>query len=712
MRSAPSRHVQVSANPAPTERAAPKAARVGCRLIPGLLALAVSTAEAFGAVSPEALDQAFEHLRHFTWRDTRQPLGVIETALAESASDPALRKSLEKRLTSVLQSGAPFPARQYACEKLSRIATSDSVSGLAAAVADPALSHAARSCLERIPDPATAAALRNALPGSSDLVRLGIINSLGVIRDSQAVPVLGDLLARNDTELAEAALAALGRIGTEEALEVLEAYHSRAGPRYLAPAAEALIEAAGQLATGGSKARALEVFRRLRGHGQSEAVRRAAFRGEVLSSSQDDAVGLLAHALRGDDDPERAVAARILAEETSAPPLTRFAENDLPPEVQVALLAAFRARQEHSGLAFAHRVLAGGGRGPQIAAIQTLGAIGRAQDVPALIAIAATPGHQQTMARAALVGLPDPEAADALAQCLRSPPSITGASRSMVVMEALNALASRADTNSAGVVEACLADPDEELRTAALRALAVVGNERQVRPIIAALHQGMTEPQRTAAESALVSIARRTGSACSDEVLTAMPSADADSRRLLLQVLGVAGGPAALSAVRSQLDADDAAVRESAFRVLAEWSSAEAGPHLLELAQSSTNANWRTLAYRGFVRLAREGDVPEGSRMELLGLALKTARNPEEKKLVIAALGEQTQPGAAPLLASCLDDPAVAQEACAAAANLAANTTSEARQEMAPLLRRLLEMTTSPEVRQRAGTLLRENAPE
>src|SRR6266571_8801459 len=129
----------------------------------------------------------------------------------------------QQHLIRVLMSDASAQAKDAACARLKRIGTSSSVPALSALLLDENLSHSARYALESMPTPAAGRALVNALKQSAGLTRIGIINSLGVRREVEAVPELANVLAeaqraaragqgqRPDMAAASAATAALGQ---------------------------------------------------------------------------------------------------------------------------------------------------------------------------------------------------------------------------------------------------------------------------------------------------------------------------------------------------------------------------------------------------------------------------------------------------------------------------------------------------------------------
>ena len=128
----------------------------------------------------------------------------------------------EARLIAVLKSDAPRKAKADACRELARIGTRASIGPLASLLCDEQLSHMARYGLEPIPDPAVDTALRDAAGKAKGRQLVGIIGSLGVRRDHNAVAILTRHLGDSDAEVVQASARSLGRIGTLDASKALE----------------------------------------------------------------------------------------------------------------------------------------------------------------------------------------------------------------------------------------------------------------------------------------------------------------------------------------------------------------------------------------------------------------------------------------------------------------------------------------------------------
>jgi len=126
-------------------------------------------------------------------------------------------------LVAVLQSDAPKAEKAITCKQLAVFGTEEAVPALAPLLEDAELASWARIALEAIPGPAADKALRDALGKVSGRLLIGVVNSIGVRRDAEALGGLAALLKADDADVAAAAAVTLGKIGGAEATRTLEA---------------------------------------------------------------------------------------------------------------------------------------------------------------------------------------------------------------------------------------------------------------------------------------------------------------------------------------------------------------------------------------------------------------------------------------------------------------------------------------------------------
>ena len=585
-------------------------------------------------------------------------LAIAQDTAPAAPPAPAIEDADEPTLIGIIQGDAPYVDKLKACRGLRIRGTAAAVPALAAMLPNAELSHIARYALEPMPFLEAGKALRDAVAKTAGKPKAGLAASLGVRRDPDAVPVLTPLLNDADAEVAQAAAAALGRIATPAAVDAL--FNCKAaGPDAIQPAiAEGLLAAAGHVATSDAAA-ATAVYEKLAGPEWPEFIRTGAFYG-LAAAEPEQAPNRLINALRADDPLFRNIAAAIVGETTGADDTKLYADAfpTLPPQGQAALVRGLMARKDP----VARLVIVAAVQSPnpavKIAALKALSVLGTPDDVPML---------------AALLGTPDDALANAAHYVLtfmqgdgvnNGIASAAGSSPAPVRAKLIELLATRRPEQALPIAVASLTDADASVRIAALKALPPIAGLDHSAALLNALKKAADATERTAAERALVAVAGRTGGSLMPALLDAMKKADADSSVALLHVVAKIGNRQALETVLAALKSKRDPVREEAVRVLSDWPTLDAAPHLLELARSN-DLSRQVLGLRGYVRLVGIEPSPE-NKIKMLNNAMALAKRPEEKKVVVGAWAAVFATQSLDALRPALDDPDVQNEAAAA----------------------------------------------
>jgi HEAT repeat protein len=224
------------------------------------------------------LNDAFEALKKHDWGTDLGLLAPIEAAVTAAHGNAAAREDLEKLLLSALQSDISLDAKDFVCRMLTQVGGPASAPVLGSLLGNEQQAHMARYALERIPVPASAQALRDALPGLNGKLKIGVISSLGNRRDAAAVPALSVLLKDENAAVARAAALALGSIGNAEAARALHEFMPASGGTKAA-VVDAQFACAEALLADKKNQAALGIYQSLAGDSQSRLVRLAATRG-------------------------------------------------------------------------------------------------------------------------------------------------------------------------------------------------------------------------------------------------------------------------------------------------------------------------------------------------------------------------------------------------------------------------------------------------
>ncbi len=594
----------------------------------------------------------------------------------------------ETDLIALLQSRASGPEKSAACYQLRLTGTVRCVPALAALLTEEAVSHAARHALEGLPFPEAGDALRAALATTSGRIKAGVIDSLGWRGEPASVPLLVPLLKDPQPEIAAAAAAALGRLATPEAARALAQAREGVDPIVQPAVQEGMLRAADQLAADHPDL-ARELYLNLYEDSASPEIRAAAGRGLVLARpellSDPEVLAFFREALTGPNRFLREAALAVLRETTQAGVAEHLlsAWADLPPDAQVAVQDACQ-RLGVNAAATARRASQSPVSTVRLAAWQALAELNDLDSIPALIRVAvAGDPEERKVARESLQRLRGEGVLEALKDRLENADPATR-------VELLRLLGERGDPGAAAVLlrQAAGTGPT---RSAALESLARLATPTVLPGLLELAARSQPGPDAEPLVQALIALCEaspnpeQTARLVTDAVSRFEPPA----RRALLPLLPELGTAAALELALAAAGDRDRDTQKEAIEILGQWPGAAPTPQLLDLAQQAGEPTLQILALRSAVQTL--GHEPNAAvRLDWLKRALSLARRAEEKRLVLARLGEIPAPESLALLAPNLADPDLAEEAgvaaVAVAEQLAATHPQLARETAASVL--------------------------
>lgn len=593
-------------------------------------------------------------------------LSVFAVIFAGSAAEPkptGSNREKEAPLIQVLQSNADRKAKADACRELALVGGKEAVKPLAALLADEQLSHMARYALETIPDPGVDKALREAAETLQGRPLVGVIGSIGVRRDPKAVSILTRHLADSNAEVVQAAARSLGKIGNSATTKALEKAWPKTAEANQLALAEGLFRCADKA---GSDRSALAIYDLLRKSSLPQ-VRSGATANAILRHGGRN-LALLKESLRSPDEAVFSGALKATAG-VPGPEVTRALEQSLtqaPKERLTAIVQALGARHDSEALVTLFNLAKDQSSPLRVSAIEALAEIGNPRAVPVFVQIMAGPDAASARAATAALGaIPGLEADQAVKAML-------AAGNTQTRLTGLELVARRRMTSAIPELLGLTKDAEPKVRSSAIRQLGELGGPAEIPAVLGVLANATEAEQLDAVEYALGLLGAK---APNKErfvslVAGALAKAQPAQKATLLKVLGGIGGPAAYRAVCDSLKDANPDVRTGAMRLLGDWNGQEAAPLLLEMAQTSTNTTEKTLALRGYLRLASQGDLPVPQRLEMCRKATNLAQRPEEKRLLLAALGSTGSPEALPPITALLADSGTCQEAATAALDI------------------------------------------
>lgn len=592
---------------------------------------------------------------------------TLVLAPAVRAADP-IEKT--KALIAVLQSDAPLFEKARACQQLGEIGTPDAVPVLGALLTDSNLNAYARSGLEGVPDPSAAAALRDAAQKLKGPLLAGVVNSLGVLRDGQAVALLSKLAADPASGCVVQALLALGNISTPEAIHFLQQALTSGPDTSRGETAAACLLAADRQRASGDLNQAMVLYDSIRTAKVPTACRVGATRGAILARKA-DRVPFLMEQLRTEELAIRNAALltiREIADDSLAAALNVELARATP-ELQGQLLLAVGDCHNAQSIPVVQAL--GSGPNPEIrtTALTVLGRIGAAS---ALIAALQEdrPAEEKSVVLSGLRGMEGSAVEDELLQAL------TSASAPGLRVELIRVLDTRGVSRATPEILKQAAAPDKHVRIAALSALKTLAGPNELPALIALARSCTDEEVKDVAGNALAGVCSRSRDEGSEAVLNELKqSTTSAERNFWIGVLARIGYAKALPAIEAAASDSDPTVADNALVQLGRWPDPAPMETLLKAMDTGASPSLRKSALVSALDLAStaadETQRPEATIVQWLQRANSAAQSNEEKRRILGILGRCKTVESFQLLTSYLDNPDLRTEAASGVVQIA-----------------------------------------
>jgi HEAT repeat protein len=620
------------------------------------------------------------------------------TWTAETYAAPAVHQD---ELIALLKSDAPKREKVKAFKPLAVFGNKDAVSAIAPYLADEELSSWARIALEAIPDPACDEALRKAEATLKGRLLIGVINSLGARRDSQAVAALAKRLGDADQDVAIAAAASLGRIGGDKATQALEKALAAAPPAIRCEVADDVVRCAEKCLAGGNKDNAIRLYD-LVAHANVPDYRvLEGVRGAILargSAGHPMLVELLQSA-----DKKRFALGLKLTREIEAPEVTGALLGELPkasPARQALLLLALADRADPKARDALLQAAKSGTGEVRIASIRGLKKAGDASCGPVLLDAAVDANADVAEAAVeVLADLPAKEIDDMLAARIQA---ATGPSRLVWI-----GLAGRRHVESLTPVLLKLADDhDLNIRLAAIAALGATVRVDEL-SVLLARAASVNKEEAQAAAAALRAACGRISDrdASTAQVLAVFSSVDVPAKCKLLELLVTISGDKALQVVAAAAKDSNTEIRRAGYRALGEWTSAAAGPDILDLIRNG-DPELRVGATRAYIRVARQFTIPNNQRMAMFHEIMTLAQRDDERRLALDILKQIRTPQSLSVAVGYLSQPNLCEAAARVAVTMADKMAAKKPAEVAAAMQQVVQMAKNKDVVNKARALL------
>jgi HEAT repeat protein len=588
--------------------------------------------------------------------------------------------SAEAELIAILKGEATGGDKALACKRLAVYGSAAAAPELGKLLTDEKLASWARIALEAIPGKESNEALRSAAGTLKGRLLVGVINSLGVRRDKEAIALLTGQLKSSDVEVASAAAVALGSIGGDTAASELAKAIDNPSTIVRSAVAEGCILCAEQSMTQGNSKAAMELYDLVR---KSELPKQRlveATRGAILARG-DEGIPLLLEQLRSEDKPLFDVGLWTARELPGKNVVVALLDElkQAAPEKSALIVQALADRKGTLDLPTIIQVASSGPRVVRIAAMSAISRVGDASCVEPLLKFAMEKDADLLLpAKEALKEIQDDAAR---MEILNRLPSATGDLQQLLIevvglrrIEATNELVKALESASASI------------RKAALESL---GSTLPQKDLAILIKQAVTP--KNAEDTAVARLALKTAAvrmpdreACASVIADAMKDAPTETKVMLLEVLGSVTGAKALEAIGAAGKDADPQLKDIATRILGDWLTLDAAPVLIDLASSGPADKYQVRALRGYIRMARQFVMSDKDRVVMCTKALAVAKQPAERKLTTEIFARYPSVAMLKLAIETTKDPELRTEATQAAQTIATKLgdKKEAREMM------------------------------
>lgn len=625
-------------------------------------------------------------------QNSELPLQAGQDAQAETAKCIALIQSND---TSDNDKAIAF-------KRLAVFGTKYAVPALAPILEDAKWAHYARYSLEPLPDPSVDETFRAALGKLQGNLLVGVINSIGVRKDPEAVQALAKLLDQDDAIVA-AATAALGKIATKDAIAILRTQLAETKDALKIQVADACLACADQLLAQGDKAAAIDLLDTVRKANVPLFVLEAATQNAILAQG-DDGIALMVEQLKSDNAALRGVslrAARLVPGDAVAKAILELLDS-VPADQQAKLITVLADRGDASALPAVVKAAGSDVEELRLAAIEALVPLGGADNVGLLLDAAADDDEDiAAAAKKVLIAMPGDDVDAAVVAAVAD-------SQGKALALAIEAAGERRIMAASAALQKAAQSSDTGIQLAAVEALGKTVGLDELPSLIERLVNAKNDQEKAVASQAVKDTVIRMPDedACAAKIAQCMEGAPVEVKEFLMERLLDISGQAALKTVVAMARSNDDAMQNKATEVLGNWISADAAPELFELAKELKENKYKIRALRGYIRIARQLNPSEEERMAICRNTLAIAERVDEKKLVMEVLNRYPSATSLEIAVSAVGDNEIRENACQVAISVAEKIVDSNQAAVAAAMPKVVEATKSADRAAKAKALL------
>lgn len=648
-------------------------------------------------------------------------------ALAQGNAKEIMAKPAAELIEILKNPNSTTFEKAKACQRLAIVGTKDAIPALVALLPDEKLNVYARTALENIPGPESLAALREATKTLRGRPLVGVIDSIGQLRDAEAIEILVAFIKDKDLNVASTAANALGKIGTPATGMILMRLADQKS-QISNCIADACLANAGRLAINGDEPLIIALSFAILCEKEKpksgeiifdktiypKHIRAAALHGMFRLFGGFGLPGHIREQIHSSDKVFFNVGLTIARElrELKGDKYTELLVGELdklPAERRALLLLAIADRKDRPALDVIVKESKNESEAVRKAAVYALTQRADADAANVLIDIALGEGAVAVAAKDGLIKIPG-KGIDAT--IVEKYASADGHTKAVL----LDLFGDRGITTALPTVRKALDDSEQPVRLAALNAAAKLIDVADLDLLIGRmLASDKSKEETTAARSALDIAVLRMGDrdATAARLAAHIDAAPAEQQSYLFDLLRKVSGKKALKEVVARTKSKDPAQKNSATRVLGEWVNADAGPVLLDIAKNDPEKKYQIRALRGYIRIARQLQIPwwkksdaPAVKLKMYDEAMAVAQRANEKLLALDILTRIPSTETLNRAVACLDDSALKEKAASTAVRIADKVIGRNPKAVAEAMRKVIDAKPEGKTADQAQQLL------
>lgn len=578
------------------------------------------------------------------------------------------RETYSKTLIKALDSDAADEVKAFIISQLQLVSKKEAVNPLRQYLKHDYLCEPAARALVAIGTSDAEKALLKSLSSAKGKNLVTIVNALGQIRSQGAAKKIAKYATSADLNLRQVTLGALANIGNPVSAEILGIMPLASTSFERTTAASRYILYAERLNENGHKELGAAICRSLRENytAPHESGIQCAALTALVSISGGSAFNDLLAAVDNENKDVRNQAL-VLAEKIKGPEATsawleKMAAADA--EKKAEIIAMLGDRGDVSALPPILEALKDEDENVRLAAIPAAAKLGRSGVIPNLLPILKENNlHEVAAVKSVFLWIEPAPVIEASAEALPDMPTLAR----VALMEVLAERRAKAHANLVFDQTKC---KNDTVRLAAITALQNVVTENDLPRLLDLLLTANDSTETARAQDAAVSAALQISEKekRADLMLEKLKQVPAEKRPRLILPLSRLGGEDALAVVIEETMSKNSKNSEAAIRTLANWPDFAATTELIHIIRTTKNAELRTLATGGCVRLVNHAEISFDEKLKMLVDALEGSG---DKGIVLQGLAEVPTKESLNRVAEFLHDSTLSNQAALAAEKIA-----------------------------------------